>query len=297
MRIHHLDCGPMHPFGGALMDGFSRGPTARLTVHCLVVETDHEGLVLIDTGLGLRDMARPYDRLPWWNAGLLRFDFDPDYTMLRQLKRLGHSPHDVRHIIMTHLDFDHAGGLVDFPEARVHLMETEAVAAKQRRGLLGRARWRPVQWGDTSRWHPYPERAGGRWFGFDAVVQLDNLPPEFLLVPLPGHTPGHAGVAIETPRGWVLHAGDAYFSRTEVHARKPHVPPGVGAYEHLMAWNAPLARANQARLRQLVREPDGPVAVFCTHDAVEYAAMSIWTERSEKRLIAEDAQPATHDAA
>ncbi|MBV1796121.1 MBL fold metallo-hydrolase [Siccirubricoccus sp. G192] len=298
MRIHHLDCGPMRPPGGALMDGVSPGLFGRLTCHCLVIETDRDGLVLVDTGLGLRDMLRPWPRLPALNAGLLRFRFDPDRTMLRRLKHLGHSPRDVRHIVMTHLDFDHAGGLVDFPAARVHLMEPETVAARRRRGLLDRMRYRPVQWGDTHRWHPYSERTGGRWFGFDAVVQLDNLPPEILLVPLPGHTAGHAGVAIETPRGWVLHAGDTYFNRAEVHAGEgASCPPGAAAYEYMMAWNAPLGRANQARLRALVRDPEAPVAVFCTHDPVEFVAMSIWSGRDVPQAADEPATAMATDAA
>ena len=279
MRIHHLDCGPMRPPGGALMDGVSTGLLGRLTCHCLAVETKADGVVLVDTGLGLRDMLRPYPRLPMANAAVLNFRYDPDRTMLRRLKQLGIAPREVRHIIMTHMDFDHAGGLVDFPEARVHLMETEAVAAKRRRGLLGRIRYRPAQWGDTSRWHIYPERAGGRWFGFDAVVQLDNLPPEFLLVPLPGHSAGHAGVAIETPRGWVLHAGDSYFNRAEIHAEPPHCPPGSAAYEAAMAWSGPLVEAQQKRLRLLARAPDAPVLVFCTHDPVEFVALSAFSER------------------
>jgi glyoxylase-like metal-dependent hydrolase (beta-lactamase superfamily II) len=135
--------------------------------------------------------------------------------------------------------------------------------------VLDRLRYRPAQWGDTSRWHTYPDRAGGRWFGFDAVVQLDNLPPEILLVPLPGHTPGHAGVAIEGPRGWVLHAADTYFNRAEVHALGPSAkapPAGALAYERMMAWNPALARANQARVRELVASREAPMAVFCTHD-------------------------------
>jgi glyoxylase-like metal-dependent hydrolase (beta-lactamase superfamily II) len=286
MRIHHLDCGPMRPLGGALMDGVSPGLVGRLTCHCLAIETNGAGIVLGDTGLGLRDMARPYPRLPALNAAALRFRFDPDRTALRHLKRLGFSPRDVRHIVMTHLDFDHAGGLVDFPEARVHLMEPEAVAAKRRRTVLDRLRYRPAQWGDTSRWHTYPERAGGRWFGFDAVVQLDNLPPEILLVPLPGHTPGHAGVAIEGPRGWVLHAADTYFNRAEVHASEggTQTPaPGAVAYERLMASDPALARANQARVRELVASREAPIAVFCTHDPVEYVAMTVWSARAPER--------------
>src|SRR3712207_7390828 len=58
---------------------------------------------------------------------------------------------------------------------------------------------------------------------------------EILLVPLPGHTPGHAGVAIEGPRGWVLHAADTYFNRAEVHASEggtQNPAPGARSEEH-----------------------------------------------------------------
>lgn len=319
MRIHHLDCGPMRPLGGALMDGVSPGLLGRLTCHCLAIETPGAGVVLVDTGLGLADMQRPFPRLPWWNAAMLRFRFDPERTMLRQLRALGIGPGEVRHIVMTHLDFDHAGGLADFPAARVHLMEREAKAARRREGLLGRTRYRPVQWGDTTRWHTYSERAGGRWFGFDAVTQLDGLPPEILLVPLPGHSEGQAGVAVEGRQGWLLHAADSYFNRVEVHgaggagtkgaggagtkgargagtrdagdvatedAAPPQAPPGAAAYEAAMAWDRRLARANQARLRRLLREPDADIAVFCTHDPVEFVAMSVWQDRRAESPLA-----------
>lgn len=276
MRIHHLDCGPARPFGGALMDGASPGAIGRLSCHCLAIETDRHGIVLVDTGLGLRDMARPWLRLPLLNTALLQFRFDADRTMLRRLRRLGHSPRDVQHIVMTHLDFDHAGGLIDFPHATVHVMAPEAKAARTRPGWLDRLRYRPAQWGDTARWRRYSDRTSGRWFGFDAVTELEGLPPEFLLVPLPGHSAGHAGVAIEGPRGWMLHAGDAYFNRAEVHAPLPGCPAGSAAYERFMAWDSRLARANQARLRNLVAEPDSAIAVFCTHDPVEYVAMAVW---------------------
>lgn len=280
--MHHLDCGPLRPIGGALMDGISPGLIGHLPCHCLAIETDAHGLVLVDTGLGVRDIARPTQRLPWPNAAGLRPLLDPARTMLRQLKALGHSPRDVTHIVMTHLDFDHAGGLIDFPKARVHLLEREAAAATARRGLQGRIRYRPAQWGDTRRWHAYA--AGERWFGFEAVSGLVGLPPEILFVPLPGHTPGHAGVAIDGPRGWVLHAGDSYFNRAEMYARPPVAPAGAAAYEWLLAWDVAIARRNRARLRQLVRGTDGPAAVFCTHDPVELAAMTAWTERVPARI-------------
>ena len=93
-------------------------------------------------------------------------------------------------------------------------------------------------------------------------------------------------MAVEGPRGWVLHAADAYFNRAEVHASEggTQTPaPGAVAYERMMAWNPPLARANQRRLRELVASREAPIAVFCTHDPVEYVAMTVWSGRAPER--------------
>ena len=103
------------------MDGASRGPLGRLVCHCLLIETDR-GLVLIDTGLGLKDTRQPYPRLSRFYVNLLNIQLDPEETAFRQIQRLGFRPEDVRHIVLTHLDFDHAGGLEDFPLATVHVM-------------------------------------------------------------------------------------------------------------------------------------------------------------------------------
>ena len=73
-----------------------------------------------------------------------------------------------RHIVLTHLDFDHAGGLDDFSEAQVHLHVDEAEAANARRGWVSRGRYRPAQWNTVDRWQFY--RPGGEpWFGFSSV--------------------------------------------------------------------------------------------------------------------------------
>jgi hypothetical protein len=60
MRIHHLNCISTCPLGGHLMDGRTPGVLTRgqLACHCLLLETD-QGLVLVDTGLGLGDVAHP----------------------------------------------------------------------------------------------------------------------------------------------------------------------------------------------------------------------------------------------
>lgn len=265
MRIHHLNCGTMCPVGGAMTAGPGRG--GKLVCHCLLLETPH-GLVLVDTGLGMYDAMKPLPRLSAAYMRLLGLTLDPGETALSQIEALGFSARDVRHILLTHLDFDHAGGLNDFPEAGVHVLEPELRAATERRGPVAQRRYRPAQWSRGVKWHCY--RGGGEpWFGFDCVRGLAGLPPDFLLVPLIGHTLGHSGVAIRTGQGWLLHAGDAYFFHDEVHGAHGHCPPGLRAYQMLMEVDREARLGNQARLRALARDHGREVRIFCAHDARE----------------------------
>jgi glyoxylase-like metal-dependent hydrolase (beta-lactamase superfamily II) len=262
----------MCPIGGALFDGFSRGLTARLVCHCLLVETN-QGLVLIDTGFGLRDIESPYSRLSPFFIYFNGVQFDRKYTAIAQIEQLGFSPRDVRHIVLTHLDFDHAGGLEDFPEATVHVMQTEIEAAQDRHGFIARRRYRPEQWDEVKRWKFYS--AGGEpWFGFEAVRELDGLPPEILLIPLRGHTRGHAGIAIQTPEGWLLNAGDAYFYRHEMDSDQRRCTPGLRFYQTMMEVDREARLHNQARLRALSINHSKDVRFFCSHDAIEFKAFA-----------------------
>ncbi len=268
MRIHHLNCGCMCPIGGALFDGFSRGLTACLVCHCLLIETN-QGLILIDTGFGKRDIQAPLSRLSPFFMNLNRIKFEQKYTAVAAIERLGLNPRDVRHIVLTHLDFDHAGGLEDFPEATVHVMLSEIEAAKERHGFVSSRRYRPGQWDEVKNWKYYS--AGGEpWFGFEAVRNLEGLPPEILLIPLVGHTRGHAGIAVETSEGWLLHAGDAYFYRHEVGSPKRVCTPGLRAYQSFMEVDRKARLYNQDKLRALSLDHSSEVRLFCSHDAIEF---------------------------
>ena len=273
MRIHHLNCITMCPPGGRLMDGRkgAHGP-AQLSCHCLLLELA-DRLVLVDTGFGLEDVRHPRPRLaPVFLYTLCRPQLVEEDTALRQLQALGFGAEDVTDIVLTHLDFDHAGGLDDFPRARIHLLEAEARGAVAQATPLDRRRFRPQQWMSADRWLPYPER-GERWFGFEAVRDLQGLPPEILLVPLPGHTAGHAGVAVRRGDDWLLHAGDAYFFRGEIDPDRPWCPPGLRAYQRMLDRDQPARLANQERLRRLVRDRRD-VTVFCSHDPVEWERLA-----------------------
>jgi glyoxylase-like metal-dependent hydrolase (beta-lactamase superfamily II) len=274
MRIHHLNCGTDCPLGGALFDGRSKGLTGRLVCHCLLIETASHGLVLIDTGYGLRDIAhphrKPHPRITRAMRTMLNIKLREEETAIRQIERLGHSASDVRHIVLTHLDFDHAGGLEDFPHATVHVMDQEYSAATgPRRGFVPRNRYRPSQFNEVHEWRRYTGQ-GEQWFGFETVRDLEGLPPEILMVPLPGHTWGHAGIAVQRPDGWLLHAGDAYFYRGEVRQAKRQCTPGLRGYQTMMETDRRLRLANQEQVRRLSVDHASEVRVLCAHDPVEF---------------------------
>jgi glyoxylase-like metal-dependent hydrolase (beta-lactamase superfamily II) len=258
------------------MDGRTSGVITRgkLCNHCLLIETN-DGLVLVDTGFGLDDVANPRTRLSKFFLSLLSPDFREDMTAVRQVERMGFRAQDVRHIVLTHLDFDHAGGLDDFPHARVHMLQQERDIALAQKTWLDRQRFRPQQWqGTQQNWTVYPGSAGEPWYGFAAVRRLEGLPPEILMVPLPGHTLGHAGVAVRHDRGWLLHTGDAYFHRGEMDTTRPHCTPGLRMYQTLMEQDRRARLDNQRRLRELRRRHGNEVRVICAHDPVEYEELS-----------------------
>mgnify|MGYP002778418532 CR=1 FL=1 len=270
MRVHHLNCGTCCPLGGRVFDGVSRGLLhGRIVCHCLLIETN-AGLVLVDTGMGHRQVEER--RLSKFFRFLNQPQLREEETALAQVRRLGFDPADVRHIIVTHLDFDHAGGLEDFPNATIHLTAREKEVADEQRGgvFVGTRRYRPGQWDEVGKWALYPMGRGEPWMGFDAVRDLDGIPPEILLVPLAGHTWGHSGVAVDTGSGWLFYAGDAYFYHGEVGRAERRCPPGMRFYQTMMEVDRQARMANQQRLRQLSVERRGEVQLFCAHDKVEF---------------------------
>ena len=78
------------------------------------------GVVLFDAGLG-RDCHEQVQG--WWLNRLfesfLPSEFQPTEAAVSQLQQMGISPESVRTIVVSHLHYDHAGGIGDFPAATV----------------------------------------------------------------------------------------------------------------------------------------------------------------------------------
>jgi glyoxylase-like metal-dependent hydrolase (beta-lactamase superfamily II) len=187
---------------------------------CLLIETDR-GLLLVDTGLGREDYAHPPPILQAFQL-VTRMPMKPEEAAVRQVVRLGYRPENVRDIMLTHMHFDHTGGLPDFPHARVHVHRREyaAFTGPPRHWLdLGYVRRHVAHRPDFVLY----DDSGERWFDFPAI----RLPfePEMWLVPLFGHTRGHCGVVVRTDSGWLFHVGAAApFGFTE------RIPEGLARF-------------------------------------------------------------------
>lgn len=258
MRIHHLNCGTLAP----------PFPPVQAVIYCLLLETDH-GLVLIDSGLGRRDCKSPNRkmRIFMWATGA---KMDVEETAYHQVQALGHSPEDVRDIVLTHLHLDHAGGLPDFPRARVHVYQREYEAAMRQKGILS---WpfESKNWAHGPNWvvHRLGEE---RWFGFRGIKIWEERGPELWLIPLHGHSPGHCGVAVRDEESWLLHCGDAaspYHPASDVHNGDGDqysftLLPDRMVYRFL----GPHAPA----LRQLLQEHGDEIQAISSHDLPSFRA-------------------------
>ncbi len=197
MRVHHLNCGTINVPGGASLIGTGGFFTpARGVTHCILAETD-DGLLLVDTGWGTRDCLAPTLFMRWMTA-MGGHPRDLKETAVKQVERLGYAAEDVRHIALTHFHFDHAGGLPDFPQAKVHIYREEYEAVTQPRDMYERYPYRAEHRAHRPHWVVH-DLAGDQWFGFDCTPLIDLGSVAFCLVPLTGHTRGHSAVALRLP--------------------------------------------------------------------------------------------------
>ena len=133
----------------------------------------------------------------------------PEQEIGPQLDRLGIAPSDVRHVVMTHLHTDHAGGLHHFPDNEILVSRAELDYAA---GLRGRVRG-------------YPNKRWPAWFRPTLIdlpaTQFGSFPAsmaltgagDVALVPVPGHSPGQLAVVVEDRDHAVFLAADSSYTQ------------------------------------------------------------------------------------
>ena len=190
--------------------------------------TRRDNFILAD----LHDLPMPMDYFLWAIRGggrvvVVDTGFTPEAALRRgrrhlrdpgdALRALGIAPEAVRDVVITHLHYDHAGNLALFPQATFHVQDAEIAYATGR------------YMGHACLAHPFDvedvvamvrQVYAGRVRFHDGPGEVA---PGITLHPVGGHTAGLQIVRVQTARGWLVLASDA-FHYTENRRRRMPFP-------------------------------------------------------------------------
>jgi glyoxylase-like metal-dependent hydrolase (beta-lactamase superfamily II) len=157
----------------------------------------HDDYLLFDTGMGTQIDNQYQQGMPIWWQPFFKYD-KPVVSARTQLNQAGMPP--LKRVILSHSHWDHAGGVLDFPEAKVFVAQAElALIHNPSTGPGGT--WESqisaasIQW-ETLQFKPIPFK------GYPESLDLFQ-DGKVVLVPMPGHTPGSVGLFVTADSGVV----------------------------------------------------------------------------------------------
>ncbi len=192
-KLWALEGGTISEQRGTLVLGES-GPV-ELPAPSFLVEHGR-GLVLIDTGIAPSAVADPH--IPYGAfADGVGISLKAEQCVDKQIEALGFKLADITHVIMTHLHWDHTGGMYMFPQAKFYVMG----------GELQYAYW-PLPGGPLFRREDIEPTRGFDWNEIDDE-EFDLFGDgSIVMVHMPGHTPGNASVVVRLAGRTIVLAGD-----------------------------------------------------------------------------------------
>ena len=227
VRLHPLLCGEMtwpdawpHKSDSRLAKlhalGFRqpRSEWVPLPIVAFLVEHPGGGPFLIDTGFHPSVGENPKENLGRLLSATsaATVEMDDSYTAPERLRARGIDPSSIGLVVMTHLHYDHASGISQFPGATFVVTEREWSAAHRRgsalHGYVGGHFDHPFDW-RTLDFHA-PGVTSFATFGRSLDLFGDG---SVIALFTPGHTHGHMSVLLRTSGQEVLVIGDAAYTR------------------------------------------------------------------------------------
>ncbi|MDX1377792.1 MAG: N-acyl homoserine lactonase family protein [Anaerolineales bacterium] len=183
--------------------------TEWLPVYAWVIEHD-EGLIVVDTGETAQTSEAGY--FPRWQPYYklaVRMDVSSEQEIGPQMKKLGFDPRDVRHVILTHLHTDHAGGMHHFPNSEFLVSEKEYQSALGLPGMI--QGYLPHRWSEwfTPQFIQFEPKGFGAFEKSHVVTKAGDV----IIVPTPGHTPNHTSVIVKVDGTSYFLAGDTSYTQ------------------------------------------------------------------------------------
>lgn len=188
------------------------------------------------------------------------------------LAEIGIDAAQVEDVILTHLHFDHAGTIGDFPKARLHLQDSEAAYATGRCMCHSFLR-NPFSVDDVIAY--VRQLYSGKVCFHDGVSQIaDGLSVHLI----GGHSSGLQAVRVWTRRGWIVLASDASHLYSNFRESRPF-PVVVNAAQMLEGYRT---------LHQLADSPDH---IIPGHDPLVMTLYPAPSEALKGRVVRLDAVP------
>jgi len=206
LEIHVFDTGSLSLPRGFLFQGGSWLERAELPTPAYVIRHPGGGAIVYDTGFSERINRDPNRYIGFFASVVGRFAMGEGQGLAAQMRKAGIDPGSVTHVVVSHLHFDHAGGISEFPDAEVVVSYAERSRARHADGEF--SFFNPSDFASVTRWREIDFDAAPPYATFAGHVDLlgdDSVH----LVPLPGHTVGSLGMVVRLQAGPVLLAGDA----------------------------------------------------------------------------------------
>jgi len=181
-------------------------------IHAYLIDHPRSGLILVDTGISW-EQAHEHSR---YYKGVMHYILDEDeYRLTReqelpaQVARLGYRIDDIHTVILTHFHEDHVGGLQYVPDAKVVAAQAEWAALKMKAFGFIPIIYRPSI-SAVKVWDPI-SFTSGPFHSFESSQDLFG-DGSIILLPTPGHDPGHQCVLVRLEGYDVLITGDIMYT-------------------------------------------------------------------------------------